>query len=185
MEALNAIKKRHSVREYDPHKKVEEDKIRTVLEAAISAPSGMNRQPWHFLVIQNEQNRRKVLSANLIVNQWMKTAPAIIVALADSKAFYGREEQRTYLFDLGLAVENLLIAATDLGLGTCVTIGFDSAKLCRELNIPERYIPVVVIAIGYEAEQKIIEPLIKSITHTINKKKDLDEVVSFETIDKL
>ncbi|MEM4330113.1 MAG: nitroreductase family protein, partial [Candidatus Bilamarchaeaceae archaeon] len=127
-------------------------------------------------------NRKKVFSANLIVNKWMNTAPVIIIALADKESFYGREEQKTYLFDLGLAVENLLIAATALGLGTCVTIGFNEQKLRSILQIPQRYIPIVVIAVGYEASNKVIEPIIKGITHSINKKKDFDEVVSFEEI---
>jgi len=185
METLEAIKKRHSIREYNLNKKVEQEKLNKILEAAISAPSGMNRQPWHFLVVQTEKNRKKVLEANLLVNKWMNTAPVIIIALADSKAFYGRESEKTYLFDVGLAVENLLIAATDLGLGTCVTIGFDEKKLREGLKISDRYIPIVVIALGYEAENKIIEPLIKGITHSINKKKNFEEVVSFEKIEEI
>lgn len=180
-EFLKIIKSRHSVREYS-NRPVEKEKIRAILEAAITAPSGMNRQPWHFLVVQESENRKKVLEANHIVNKWMNTAPVIIIALADKRAFYGREEQKVYLFDLGLAVENLLLAATALGLGTCVTIGFNEDKLRKNLDIPDRYIPIVVIALGYEAENKIIEPLIKGITHSLNKKKDFDEVVSFEKI---
>lgn len=182
MDAIETIRKRHSVREYLPNKKVEKEKILEILKAATAAPSGMNRQPWHFLVVQDEENRKKVLAANLVVNKWMNTAPAIVVALADKKSFYGREEQKTYLFDIGLAVENMLIAATALGLGTCVTIGFNEQKLRESLKIPDRYIPIVVISLGYEAEQKVIEPLIKGITHAINKKKDFEEVVSFERI---
>lgn len=182
MDALEAIKRRRSVRDYAPNRKVEHEKITKILEAAISAPSGMNRQPWHFLVVQMEENRKKVLAANLVVNKWMNAAPAIIIALADRESFYGREEQKTYLFDLGLAVENMLIAATALGLATCVTIGFNEQKLKEGLNIPNRYIPVVVISVGYEAKQKIIEPLIKGITHSINRKKSLEEVVSFEQV---
>ncbi|MEM2948835.1 MAG: nitroreductase family protein [Candidatus Bilamarchaeaceae archaeon] len=181
METLEAIRARHSVRDYT-NKPVEREKILAILDAASRAPSGMNRQPWHFLVLTEEESRKKALSANSIYNSWMNKAPVLIVALADSKAFYGREEQKTYLFDVGLAVENLLLAATELGLGACVTIGFSAEKLQRELNIPERYIPIVLISVGYESKEKIAEPLIKGITHSINKKKNFDEVVSFERI---
>ncbi|MFH1222228.1 MAG: nitroreductase family protein, partial [Candidatus Micrarchaeota archaeon] len=181
METLEAIMARHSVRDFLP-KKVEHEKLVAIMAAAASAPSGMNRQPWHFLVVTDDEARRKALTANSVANNWMNNAPVIIVALADSKAFYGRQEQKTYLFDLGLAVENLLVAATDLNVATCVTIGFSADKLKKELEIPDSYVPVVLIAAGYESENKVFEPLIKGITHGINKKKSFDEVVSFEKI---
>lgn len=181
METLEAIEKRHSVRDF-LSKKVENEKLIAILDAAIRAPSGMNRQPWHFLVLTEEESRKKALSANSTYNRWMNNAPAIIVVLADSSAFYGREEQKMYLLDLGLAIENLLIAATELGLGACITIGFSAEKLQNSLEIPKRYIPVAVVPVGYESEEKFADTLIKGVTHSINKKKNFEEVVSFEQL---
>lgn len=181
METLEAIEKRHSVRDY-LNKKVENEKIVTILNAATQAPSGMNRQPWHFLVLTETESRKKVMSANAAYNKWMNNAPAVIIALADSNAFYGREEQKIYLLDMGLALENLLIAATDLGLGACITIGFSADKLKKELGIPERYTPIVVIPIGYESKEKVAGALIAGVTLSINKKKGFEDVVSFEKI---
>jgi len=182
METLEAIEKRHSVRDF-LDKEVENEKIISILDAAIRAPSGMNRQPWHFLVITEEENKKNVLSAIASYNRWMSKAPVIIIALADSSAFYGREEQKTYLLDIGLAIENLLLAATDLGLGACVTIGFFAEKLQKALKIPNRFIPIAVIPVGYESNEKFADILIKGVTHSINRKKNFEEVVSFEKID--
>ena len=182
METLDAIEKRHSVRDF-LDEKVEEEKILVILDAARCAPSGMNRQPWHFLVLTEEKNMKTALSTNAIYNRWMNRAPVLIVALADSSAFYGRESQKMYLLDMGLAIENLLLAATDLGLGACITIGFSAEKLQKALKIPERYIPVALIPVGYESKEKIAEPFIKTITHAINKRKDVDDVASFEKIE--
>jgi len=176
------MEKRHSVRDFSG-KPVEEEKLVAMVDAARRAPSGMNRQPWHFLVLTEEKGRKTALTANSVYNGWMNKAPVIIVALADSTAFYGREEQKTYLIDMGLAMENLLLAATDLGLGACITIGFSAEKLSKALKIPERYVPVALIPVGYESGDKVADALIKGITHTINKTKEIDQVLSFEEMD--
>lgn len=171
METLEAIKNRHSSRSY-LSKEIEGEKLNSVLETARLAPSARNRQPWHFLVIRTKENKEKVMQAQKSqrnFNEWMNAAPCFIVILTDTEI--SKEYDDNYhLFDLGLAVQNMFIAATSLGLGGCIVTGFYKDKLDKILELPEKYKSVGILVLGYA------EP------STEKQKKSFEEITSFEKI---
>jgi nitroreductase len=153
MDALEAILTRRSIRKYrkDP---VDEESIRVLLTAAMSAPSARNQQPWRFVVIRE----REMLVALTNVHPYagpLKEAACAVLICGDTKALpsEGFWEQ-----DCAAATENLLVAATALGLGT-VWLGChpreDRVRGIQELlGIPKAVVPLSLIAVGHPDEAK-------------------------------
>jgi nitroreductase len=112
METLEAIHKRRSVREFtgDP---IPRRDLETIIDAARVAPSGYNRQPWEFVVV----TQRETIEKLTIAAQWMDKAGAIIAVVLDPSAKY-------WLEDGSAAVENILLASTALGYGSCWLEGY-------------------------------------------------------------
>jgi len=159
MEFKKVIENRRSIRKYK-NTPVPKEKITKILEAARIAPSASNRQPWHFIVVQNKETIKK-----LAKQEWAASAPAMIVCLADVE-----ESPNWCLNDLGIAVEHMVLAAWDLGLGTCWMGQSNREDLLKDLlGIPDKYRPVVLITLG-EADES---PAAK-------QRKSLDSIVSWE-----
>ena len=119
METLATIEKRASLKTHLSTRDVEQEKIAKILEAAVLAPSARNSQPWRFIVVKGRENVEAVVDkAFMGMNQVVKEAPALIIACANPSDDDIHEGREYYLFDVGLAVENMLLAATDLGLVT-------------------------------------------------------------------
>lgn len=159
MNVFEAIKKRHSTRAFSG-KSVEKEKINRVLEAGSYAPSAVNSQPWRFYIAESEKAKQKVIRAMMPFNSWVKHAPVLIVVMADLRNAYGKE-QKNYKVDIGLCLENMMLEAEELGLGSCACAGFDAEKLSRELALPEFLEPIIVLPIGYELSGKGFEELDK------------------------
>jgi|SRR6056297_1858319 len=165
-ELKELVEKRYSVRKFED-KKVEKEKILEVLDAARFAPSAHNNQPWHFVVLTEENILTKV--QNVYKAQWLKSTPAVIVALADHNKSWTRDDGKDHSdVDLGIVVDHLTLAATANGLGTCWVCDFDT-KGCKDaLSLPENMEPVALIPIGYpkypEAKNKSREDLEKMVS---------------------
>ena len=154
MDALDAIKLRRSIRKYKPIP-VEWEKVSLILEAGKSAPTAGNLQNFKFIAVTKKDVIKQVSEA--CINQlWMSTAPVMIVVVAEpSKAveFYGVRGERLYTVqNCATAAENMLIAATSLGLGSCWVGAFDENRLKEALDIPKTARPQCVITLGYAAE---------------------------------
>ncbi|MFO7154592.1 MAG: nitroreductase family protein [Caldicoprobacter oshimai] len=151
MDFLQLAKNRYSCRSY---KKVpvEKEKLEQVLEAGRIAPSACNLQPFYFVVVTDEDLKQKVASSYR--GQWIKDAPAIIVACGDHSKSWKRADGKDHCdIDVAIAVDHMTLAAAELGLGTCWVCAFDAAK-CREvLNLPAHIEPVVLLPIGYPADK--------------------------------
>jgi nitroreductase len=156
MDALEAIRKRRSVRDYtgDP---VPREDLEKIVDAGRWAPSGYNRQPWDFIVI----TERGTIDQLKVVAQWMEKAGAVIaVALDPSSEFW--------LEDGAAAIENMLIASTALGYGSCWLEGDTlplEGKFKSLLNVPEEKRLLTLIPIGVPAkwpnqEKKALEAVI-------------------------
>jgi nitroreductase len=175
MDFESVIKSRESIRDY-ADKKVEDEKINFVLECARLAPSWTNKQCWHFIVVKDKKNI-KDLSKNSIINLWLKDAPVIIVACGDPKKSGSRNNIDYYAVDVSIALQNLVLAATYKGLGTCWIGGFNEKKVKDILEIPENIKVVALTPLGYPAEkQHIIGKLAKVVTQR-KKRKSLDQIV--------
>jgi nitroreductase len=132
---------------------VEPATLKTVFEAARWAASAGNKQPWYFIYATRENTEAfgriigTLAEGNVI---WAKEAPLLIVTVAKRGEYVGHEYISYY--ELGMAVENLVTQAVESGLVTHQMAGFDKAKARENLNIPEGYDPIAVIALGYPGD---------------------------------
>lgn len=152
---LESIFKRRSVRKY-LKKDVSEKAVSDLLDAAMSAPSACETDPWDFLVLRS-QEARDAVAATLPYGKMLSSAPLGIIVCGDmARAHSG--ELSYMLQDCSAAIENLLLAASKLGLGAC-WLGVHPrpdrvAALKKLFKLPESVIPVSAIAIGHPAERK-------------------------------
>ena len=150
---LQFIFSRRSIRKYQD-KEVPDQMIADLLEAAMAAPSAVKKDPWHFIVIRQRQTLDK-MAAFMPNAQMLKQATTAIVVCGDiTKA---HDQQESYMLqDLSAAVENILLAANAMGLGTCwlgVHPRPDRMDNIRALfSLPDNIIPMCGIAIGWPAE---------------------------------
>lgn len=167
MSFLELAQKRYSVRSYKDQP-VEQDKILQVLEAARTAPSAVNYQPWHFIVAVEEEVKDKISEA--YPRDWFRQAPVIIVACGDHDQSWKRNDGKDHCdVDVAIAVDHLTLAAADLGLGTCWVCAFDAEKVHSALELPDNLEVIALIPLGYPKEDRTRE----------KKRKSLDELVSW------
>ena len=152
METQEVIRKRCSLKLHMSKQPIEREKIEQVLEAARLAPSARNLQPWRFVVVQGDEAIEELANAFNETNQEVRNAPVIIAVCAREEDDVSRDGKPYYLFDAGLAVENMLLAATDLGLCTHPILSFDENEIRRMLEIPGEYRVVVTTPLAYPTE---------------------------------
>lgn len=148
---LNNILKRTSVRSY-LDKSIEEDKIEKLLRAGMAAPTAVNKQPWHFVVVTDKSLLQKLAKANPYAEMVARAPLAIVVCGDMTKALDGNAHE-FWVQDCSAASENILLAATGLGLGAVWTGTYPSEERCAAvsevLGLPETLIPLNTIVIGY------------------------------------
>lgn len=147
--------KRFSGRAYDANKAVAPAQLIRLAEAARSAPSSYNEQPWRFIFLDKAANPdayNKAFSSLVEFNQnWAKGAPVLVIAAASTKSSH-HEKRNTYAeYDTGAAAFAMMMQATYEGLMTHQMGGFDAEKLRKEFAIPADYVPLSVITVGYPA----------------------------------
>lgn len=154
MELIDAIKSRRSIRKY-LDSPVEFEKVGVILEAARNAPSAGNVQDWKFIIVTEFETRKQIADACL-QQYWMESAPVHIVVCAQpekSERFYGERGKTLYsIQNSAAAIENMLLMASDQGLGSCWVSAFDADMLRTTVGIPENVIPQAVITAGYADE---------------------------------
>jgi nitroreductase len=144
------LKRRWSPRAFD-ERPVEPDTLRSLFEAARWAPSSNNEQPWRFLVAtkENRADWDRLFSCLLEGNQkWAHQAPVLMLSVA-TLAFDDGSPNRHAFYDTGMAVENLIIQATALGLFVHQMAGFRIDQAREQCQIPAGFEPVAMIAVGY------------------------------------
>lgn len=159
MELQEAIDTRRSVRKYDEYY-VSDDELKKILDAARQAPSWSNTQVWEFIVVRDKELIEKVVSTYSEKNPAKRgslSASALIVACArtDKSGCYNDKQMTKFsswfMFDLGLAVQNLCLKAHEMNLGT-VIVGLMDHDACKNvLSVPEGYEVVAVIPVGRPA----------------------------------
>jgi Nitroreductase len=145
------FKRRWSPRAF-AERPVEHEKLQSIFEAARWAPSALNAQPWSFIVATKEDlsGYDRVFLCMPAANQrWAHLAPVLVLTVTNLYNPDTGKPNRFARYDLGLAVENLVLQATALGLFCHQTGGVNAEKARTEFNIPEGYEPVDIIAIGY------------------------------------
>ena len=161
MEVQEAIKSRRSIRRYktDP---VDDKTLELVLEAARWAPSWDNTQCWRFIVVRDTKTKNKLadtLPKGNTANRAMRQAPVVIVACAElGKSGYlggklSSDKGDWYMFDVALAMQNLVLAAHSLGLGTVYIGWFNEGRVTSILGIPSGFCVLAMTPLGYPDHQ--------------------------------
>lgn len=148
MDFLELAKKRFSARSYKSDR-VEPDKINYVVECARLAPSAVNYQPWHFMVIISEEQKQKVQQC--YNRDWFAQAPVYIAICVDkSKAWVRKSDNKNHAdIDAAIATEHICLAATEIGLGSCWVCNFDLDLFRTNFQLPADKYPVAIISLGY------------------------------------
>ena len=167
MDVNDAILKRRSIRAYLPDP-IPKEKLEKIFEAARLAPSAANIQPRHFIMVTDQQ-KRKELSG--IFSRFLSEAPVIIVGCGNRKA------SKWFIVDTVIAMQNMVLAATGEGLGTCWIGSFNEEKVRKLLKIPGDLDIIALLAIGYSREKRAITA--KAI-HLFKRNKELKEIISQE-----
>ena len=167
MEFSELIKKRYSVRSYKPDP-VEDDKLEQVLEAARLAPTAANRQPFQFLVIHTAGREEEL--GRIYGRPWFVEPPIVICACGVHEQAWKRGDGKSYCdVDVSIAMDHLILAAADLGLGTCWIGAFDPTAAREVLGLPQEVEPIAFTPLGYPNDE--LKP---------KKRKPLDEIVRYE-----
>lgn len=177
MNTIDTIYKRRSIKEYDKNYVISPEDEKKLLEAAIQAPTSFNIQHWRFVIIRDSELREKIrkelgndqaqmTDASLLVlftadtlawknepSRYWANAPQEVSDLLvnwmgpfhDGREWLQRDEAQR---SIGMAMQNLMLAAEDLGLNSCPMIGFEIEKVAELINLPEGYVMGPMVAIG-------------------------------------
>jgi nitroreductase len=146
--------KRRSIRKYS-NQAVSDEQVKTLLEAAMCAPSAGNEQPWHFVVIKNRDLLDEVPKYHPYAGM-VRQAPVAILVCADTRL--NKYDVDYWVQDCAAATENLLVAVTHLGLGA-VWLGVyprqeRMAGLRQLFRLPDQVMPFALVPVGYPAVHK-------------------------------
>jgi len=174
LDVFEAFRKRKSSRSY-AGTPVPDEVLVNIMEAARLAPSAGNVQPWHFIIVRDEEKRRRI-AKGCRYGKFLSESPVVIIACGNKKA-----SPRWYAVDTSIAVEHIVLAATARGLGTC-WIGMFSEEEIREMvDLPDQYDVVALLSLGYEKKKR---DLWARILHAVRPRKKRGEIVSQETYGK-
>ena len=178
MEFDDVIRQRTSIRAYEPIP-VDDSLIQNILENARLAPSWMNRQCWHFVIITDTMIIQEIAKTG-IINRWLKQAPVIIIACADPHRSGENNEIPYYAVDTAIAMQHLILSATNVGLGTCWIGSFDERRIKTLLEIPPRIRIIALTPLGYPKEKKAFGDKSRKMFIRSTTRKRLDEIVHWE-----
>ncbi len=153
MNVMETILNRRSIRRYSD-RPVEREKIESVIRAAMYAPSAVNRQPWHFIVVEDRSVMGRIMEVHPN-SKMLRTASHAILVCGDELQ---QHDTGYWIADCGAATENLILAATSLGLGSC-WIGVypreQRITAFKEIfSLPSHIQPFALVSLGYAAEEK-------------------------------
>jgi len=171
MDFQQLIINRESIRDYDPGRKVEKEKLARILEAGRLAPSAANKQPWKFYLISSKENLSKIQAC--YPRAWFKNAPHVLVVAGKKTQAWTRQSDgyNSLETDLTIAMDHMILAAEADGVGTCWIAAFDHEVL-KDTGLFEKDDTVFAITpLGYQN---------KGFTKSASKKrKPFNEVTAF------
>lgn len=162
MSFIDTVLSRRSIRRYEKQD-IPKDVLDKILEAGRQAPSAGNKQPWHFIVLSDYDIKEKLSHGKW--NTFVKDSAVTIVGCGYIGDEYGRKWSTV---DISIALQNMVIAAWGLGIGSCWIGDFKEVEVKSLLNIPEDRKVIALVTFGYPAEK------IES-----RQKKPMDEIVSY------
>jgi nitroreductase len=171
------IKNRWSPRSFS-NKKVSNDQLNNILEAARWAPSSFNEQPWRFILgIKGDDTWDKLHDCLVEFNQiWAGSAPVLLLAVGKKTSAKG-EENSVYQYDVGQSMAYITLQAEAEGLRSHQMGGFSKSKARKHFNIPEEFNPMVMAAIGYQDAPEQLQPNFAEMEKQPRDRKPIDELV--------
>ena len=167
MDFTDIINKRRSVRAYKTMP-VEDEKLSVVLNAARLAPTASNRQPFRIIVIHTKGKEEELLT--IYQRDWFVQAPLILCLCGIPANAWVRKDGKKYLgVDAAIVMDHMVLAATDIGLGTCFVASFDEVNARKVLMIPEDAEPILFTPLGYPDD-----------IPGIKKRENIEELVRYE-----
>jgi len=145
MSVIDVISSRRSVRKYE-NKEIPKEVLDQILEAGRQSPSAVNKQPYRFVVVTKSELKKEMKA---IFSRFLEKAPIVIVGCANVKA---RLTGKWAVVDTTIALQNMLLAAWSLGVGSCWIGSFNEQKTKKALNVPEDWKVVALLTLGYPAE---------------------------------
>jgi len=145
MSVVDVISSRRSVRKYE-NKEIPKEVLDQILEAGRQSPSAINKQPYRFVVVTKSELKKEMKS---IYSRFLEKAPIVLVGCANVKA---RLTGKWAVVDTTIALQNMLLAAWSLGVGSCWIGSFNEQKTKKVLKVPEDWKVVALLTLGYPAE---------------------------------
>ena len=136
-------------------KKIAKEDILGIFEAARWSPSSSNQQPWRYIIAPKDkpEDFQRLFNCLTAGNKlWVKNVPLLCISIAEVISDYNYKENRYAFHDVGLSTSFLIFQAMSLGIYVHVMGGFNPDMAVESLNIPERFSPVAMIAMGYPAD---------------------------------
>ena len=159
---------------------IPDEKLKRIMTAATYAPSCFNNQPWRFLVV-TEKSRREALHKSLSAgNYWVKKAPAVIVVATRPDLDARLSDRREYaLLGCGLATENLMLQSFKEGVIAHAIAGFDPLVVKKSFGIPDEYIVITLVALGYPGDSSHLNEKHLALEHSPRQRKPEAEVIGW------
>jgi nitroreductase len=171
MDFLDLVRKRQSERKYSP-RPVPRDVVERCLEAARLAPSACHSQPWTFIVVDDEELRRKLAEAAFsgvyAMNAFAREAPVFIVVVTERSKYAARlggqfRGVQYSLIDIGIACEHMVLQAAEEGVGTCWLGWFNEKAVKQILDLPREAKTDIILSMGYPASELVKEKKRKAL----------------------
>jgi len=169
-EVVKSIINRRSTRKYKAEQ-ISEEELQVLLECGIQAPSAVNAQPWHFTVVQNKEMINNMSNKAKEVMLQSDNDDVVKFGKSDVNIFYnaptvivvsGKKDVSSSLVDCSAAIQNMLIAAQSIGLGTVwvglVRFFFTLNTDIQKLGLPDGYEPFYAVAVGYKENDSNLGP---------------------------
>jgi nitroreductase len=161
-------------------KKIPEEVVKRIMTAATYAPSCFNNQPWRFMVVTEGKRLEDMHAALSGGNYWAKKAPVIVAVITKPDLDAKLSDRREYaLLGCGLAMENLMLQAFKEGAIAHAMAGFDPLVVKEKFSIPEEFVVIALIAIGYPGDESHLSEKHIEMEHSPRERKPESEVISF------
>lgn len=158
---------------------VPEGEIIELIEAAHLAPSCFNNQPWRFIIATGKK-LEAVKEALPRGNYWVKSAPVIIAVASHRDLDCKLSDNRDYfLFGCGLAVENLVLQATQMGLIAHPIAGYDPLRVKEALQVPEEYILITLVIVGRPGDLSALDKKHRELELSPRERRPLEEILAW------
>lgn len=164
-EFIDLVRRRYSLRRYDPSRPVSRALLDECMEAARLAPSACNSQPWSFYIVdqpgQAADLARKACSGLYRMNKFTRDAPVMVALVREPSRIAARlgghfRGMAYSMIDIGIAGQHLDLALAEAGLGCCWLGWFDEKAVIKALNLPRRSKVDILFSVGYPAENAVV-----------------------------